>query len=80
MDEHIYANEKTHADEINSGDRWQPLILIEELKEKAKAEGLWNLFLPDVSELSNVEYASLAEIMGRVTWASEVFNLSLIHI
>ena len=76
MDEHIYPNEKTYADEINSGDRWQPLILIEDLKSKARAAGLWNLFLPDISGLSNVDYAPLAEIMGRVTWASEVFNCS----
>ncbi|MBX3243098.1 MAG: acyl-CoA dehydrogenase family protein [Acidobacteria bacterium] len=76
MDEHIYANEQNFQKEISSGDRWQPSELIEELKEKAKAAGLWNLFLPDVSGLSNVEYAPLAEIMGRVVWASEVFNCS----
>ncbi len=76
MDEHIYPNEKAHADEINSGDRWQPLKLIEDLKSKAKAAGLWNLFLPDISGLTNLEYAPLAEIMGRVVWASEVFNCS----
>jgi len=74
MNEHIYPNEKAHSDDINSGDRWQPLILIEDLKSKAREVGLWNLFLPDISGLSNVEYAPLAEIMGRVTWASEVFN------
>ena len=76
MDEHIYPNERAFTDEINSGDRWQPLELIEDLKQKAKAAGLWNLFLPDVSGLTNLEYASLAELMGRVTWASEVFNCS----
>ncbi|MEO8071723.1 MAG: acyl-CoA dehydrogenase family protein [Acidobacteriota bacterium] len=76
MDEYIYPNEKAHVEEINSGDRWQPLQLIEDLKAKAKAEDLWNLFLPEISGLSNVEYAPLAEIMGRVTWASEVFNCS----
>ena len=76
MDENIYPNEKNYEKEINSGDRWQPSQLIEDLKEKAKAEGLWNLFLPEISGLSNVEYAPLAEIMGRVTWASEVFNCS----
>jgi acyl-CoA dehydrogenase len=76
MDEHIYPNELAYWDEINSGDRWQPLRLIEGLKEKAKAQNLWNLFLPDVSGLSNLEYAPLAEIMGRVVWASEVFNCS----
>ncbi len=76
MDEHVYPNEQRYHDEINSGERWQPLDLIEELKAKARAEGLWNLFLQDVSGLSNLEYAPLAEIMGRVTWASEVFNCS----
>ena len=48
MDEHIYPNEGRYHAEINSGDRWQPLALIEELKEKAKAAGLWNLFLPEL--------------------------------
>jgi acyl-CoA dehydrogenase len=76
MAEHIYPNETRYHEEINSGDRWQPLDLIEELKEKAKAGGLWNLFLPDISGLSNLDYAPLAEIMGRVYWSSEVFNCS----
>jgi acyl-CoA dehydrogenase len=76
MDAHIFPNEKIFHDEINSGDRWQPSQLIEKLKDKAKAEGLWNLFLPEISGLSNVDYAPLAEIMGKVTWASEVFNCS----
>ena len=76
MDEHIYPNESGLNDEINFGDRWQPLELIETLKEKAKAAGLWNLFLPDVSGLTNLEYAPMAETMGRVVWAPEVFNCS----
>lgn len=76
MDEFVYPNEQAFNDEINNGDRWQPSELIEELKSKAKAAGLWNLFLPSESGLSNLEYAPLAEIMGRVTWASEVFNCS----
>ena len=76
MEAEIYPNEDRYHSEIASGDRWQPLELIEELKDKAKAAGLWNLFLPDVSGLSNVEYAPLAELMGRVVWASEVFNCS----
>lgn len=76
MDAHIYPNEKTYAQEVNSGDRWKPLQLIEDLKAKARAEGLWNLFLPEISGLKNIEYAPLAEIMGRVYWASEVFNCS----
>ena len=73
---HIYPNEKAFHDEINSGNRWQPSEMIELFKDKAKSEGLWNLFLPEVSGLTNLEYAPLAEIMGRVTWASEVFNCS----
>ncbi|QQS34160.1 MAG: acyl-CoA dehydrogenase family protein [Acidobacteriota bacterium] len=76
MEENIYPNEQRYNDELDSGDRWQPLGLIEELKAKAKAAGLWNLFLPDISGLTNVEYAPLAETMGRVLWASEVFNCS----
>src|SRR5215204_746824 len=72
----IYPNESAYSVEVTTGDRWQPLELIENLKTKAKAEGLWNLFLPDVSGLSNLEYAPLAELMGRVTWASEIFNCS----
>ncbi len=76
MEENIYPNEKAFEAEINSGERWLPSALIEELKEKAKAENLWNLFLPEVSGLTNLEYAPLAEMMGRVVWASEVFNCS----
>lgn len=76
MDAHVYPNETAYEREINEGDRWKPLRLIEDLKEKAKGENLWNLFLPEISGLSNVEYAPLAEIMGRVVWASEVFNCS----
>lgn len=76
MAEHIYPNEQAYVDEIAAGDRWKPSKLIEELKAKAKSAGLWNLFLSDVSGLTNVDYAPLAEIMGRVTWASEVFNCS----
>jgi acyl-CoA dehydrogenase len=76
MDAHIYPNERRYHEEINSGDRWQPLRLIEDLKEKARAENLWNLFLPEASGLTNLEYAPLAEEMGRVFWSSEVFNCS----
>ncbi|HUR99821.1 MAG TPA: acyl-CoA dehydrogenase family protein [Pyrinomonadaceae bacterium] len=76
MREDIYPNEEAHTREIGSGDRWEPLRLVEDLKAKAKSEGLWNLFLPDISGLTNLEYAPLAEMMGRVTWASEVFNCS----
>jgi acyl-CoA dehydrogenase len=76
MDAHVYPNEAAYLAEVNSGDRWHPSRLMEELKSKAKAEGLWNLFLPDISGLSNLEYAPLAQMMGRVTWASEIFNCS----
>ncbi len=76
MDANIYPNEKAYHDEINAGDRWKPLQLIEDLKEKARSEGLWNLFLPEASGLTNLEYAPLAEMMGRVFWSSEVFNCS----
>lgn len=76
MDEHIYPNENRYHAETETGDRWQPSELIEELKAKAREAGLWNLFLPDISGLSNLEYAPLAEMMGRVVWASEVFNCS----
>ncbi len=76
MDEHIYPNEAVFSAEIEKGDRWQPSGLIEGLKDKAKAAGLWNLFLPSESGLTNLEYAPLAEMMGRVVWASEVFNCS----
>jgi len=76
MDENVYPNEQRFHEEIDSGDRWAPSELIESLRTMARAEGLWNLFLPGVSGLSNLEYAPLAEIMGRVTWASEVFNCS----
>ncbi len=76
MTENVLPNERAFLNEIESGDRWEPSSLIDDLKRKAKAAGLWNLFLPDISGLSNLEYAPLAEMMGRVTWASEVFNCS----
>jgi acyl-CoA dehydrogenase len=76
MDDHIYPNEGVYSNEVNNGDRWQPVQLIEDLKAKARVAGLWNLFLPDISGLTNIEYAPLAEMMGRVVWASEVFNCS----
>ena len=89
MNEHIYPAEKAYKDELEAntkaGKRWTPLQTIEKLKPKAKAAGLWNLFLPVDSAsasgyagagLTNQEYAPLAEIMGAVTWASEVFNCS----
>ena len=79
MDKHIYPAEAVYAEQMTAfGDnRWQVPQIIEDLKKIAKEEGLWNLFLPDSEEgfgLSNLEYAPLAEIMGRVGFASEVFN------
>src|SRR5258707_1244416 len=84
MDEHAYPNERRFKDEVEAnrakGDPWVPTKLIEELKPKARAEGLWNLFLPRSPRapegLANLEYAPLCEIMGRVHWAPEVFNCS----
>jgi len=77
MDEHIYPNEKRFYEEIAQGDRWQPTAIIEELKPRARAAKLWNLFLPESeygAGLTNLEYAPLCEIMGRSTMAPEVFN------
>jgi acyl-CoA dehydrogenase len=80
MAEFVYPNQKRHHDAGADPDRrWQPNPVVEELKPKARAAGLWNLFLPDSvngAGLSNLEYAPLCEIMGRVEWASEVFNCS----
>ena len=78
MDEHIYPNEQRFLDEIES-DRWKPTRIVEELKPKARAAGLWNLFMPDKENgagLTNLEYAPLCEIMGRSSMAAEVFNCS----
>ncbi len=78
MDRYIYPNLQTYEDQITaSGNPFHHAEIVDELKAKAKAEGLWNLFLPDKeygAGLTNLEYAPLAEIMGRVAWASEVFN------
>ena len=80
MDEHVFPNEQTFHHQLDgAADRWQPVPIVEELKTKAKAAGLWNLFLPESKRgagLTNLEYAPLCEIMGRVHWASEVFNCS----
>ncbi|MFP8833781.1 acyl-CoA dehydrogenase family protein [Hydrogenophaga sp. XSHU_21] len=84
MDEHVYPNENRFFEEIEAnrarGNAWVPTKLIEELKPKARAAGLWNLFLPRSPRapegLSNLEYAPMCEIMGRVPWAPEVFNCS----
>ena len=84
MDEHIYPNEHRFHAEIREnrqkGNPWIPTKIVEELKPKARVAGLWNLFLPHSKRapegLSNLEYAPLCEIMGRVTFAAEVFNCS----
>ncbi|HEV2612241.1 MAG TPA: acyl-CoA dehydrogenase family protein, partial [Noviherbaspirillum sp.] len=83
MDEHIYPNEAKFHHEIaenrRKGDAWVPTVLMEELKKKARAADLWNLFLPESEHgagLTNLEYAPLCEIMGRASWSPEVFNCS----
>ena len=78
MDEHVYPNEQRFQDEIERN-RWSPTAVVEELKPKARAVGLWNLFLPEDEHgagLSNLEYAPMCEIMGRSMMAPEVFNCS----
>lgn len=86
----IRPRSKDYKSQLDAGDRWQPIEVIEELKPLAKAEGLWNLFMPpgqalrhvdetfefEGTQLSNLEYALCAEEMGRVGWSSEVFNCS----
>jgi acyl-CoA dehydrogenase len=84
MDQHIYPNEERFHEEIianrKAGNAWVPTKVVEELKPKARATGLWNLFLPHSTRvpegLSNLEYAPLCEIMGRVPFGAEVFNCS----
>ncbi len=82
MDEHIYPREQEYAQQLHSAEnRFSPLPIMDELKEKAKTAGLWNLYIPpslsqfsDHGGLSNLDYAPLAEMMGRVLWSPEVFN------
>ena len=83
MDDHIWPAEETYASQMDSfreeGNPWRVPPVIEELKTKAKAQGLWNFFLPESQNgfgLTNLEYAPLAEIMGQIGFASEVFNCS----
>ena len=81
MTEHVYPNEAAYERALlaQSGPAFEVPPLLEELKARARAQGLWNLFLPDTEHgagLTNLEYAPLAEIMGRVHWAAEVFNCS----
>lgn len=81
MNEHVYPNEKTYLDQLNQGDsRWNSIpAIMGELTERAKKEGLWNLFLPESeygAGLTNLEYAPLCELMGRSMIGPEVFNCS----
>jgi len=80
MDEYIYPSERAYYDQVYQSDnRWIEPPILEKLKENARAQGLWNLFLPESdlgAGLTNLEYAPLCETMGRVHWASEVFNCS----
>ncbi|WP_313738701.1 acyl-CoA dehydrogenase family protein [Pseudomonas sp.] len=79
MDEHVYPAEAVFARQVAEGDRWQPTAIVETLKRQAQAAGLWNLFLPESelgAGLSNLEYAPLAEIMGRSLLGPEPFNCS----
>ncbi|WP_159347064.1 acyl-CoA dehydrogenase family protein [Roseomonas harenae] len=80
MDEHVIPNDHLHHEQLaTASDRWQPVPITEALKPKAREAGLWNLFLPASEHgagLTNLEYAPLAEIMGRIPWSSEVFNCS----
>ncbi|WP_185268666.1 acyl-CoA dehydrogenase [Halopseudomonas xiamenensis] len=79
MQEHVFPAEAIFHQQVNEGDRWQPTAIVEELKVKARAAGLWNLFLPESelgAGLTNLEYAPLAELMGRSGLASEAFNCS----
>jgi acyl-CoA dehydrogenase len=80
MDEHVYPNEHLYQQQLDAAaDRWHHPPILDQLKEKARAVGLWNLFLPDSHHgagLNNVEYAPLCEVMGRIQWAGEIFNCS----
>jgi acyl-CoA dehydrogenase len=80
MEEHVYPNEPLYYQQVEEGEtRWKPVPILDELKAKAKSAGLWNLFLPESelgAGLTNLEYAPLCEVMGRVNWAPEVFNCS----
>ncbi len=90
IDQHVRPRQKDYYAEIATGDRWQPLQLIEELKPLARKSGLWNLFMPpggalqhvdesfafEGEQLTNLEYAICAEEMGRILWSAEVFNCS----
>jgi len=79
MNENVYKNEEVFEDQLNKNGRWTIPPILDELKEKAKKEGLWNLFLPESdlgAGLKNIEYAPLCEIMGRSPIGAEIFNCS----
>jgi len=90
MDEHIYPNRELYLRQEHEGNRWKAVPIVDELKVKAKAAGLWNMFMPPHSgqihvddtfefeglQCTNLQYAAVAELMGKVNWASEVFNCS----
>jgi len=79
IEDHIVPNEHVFAEQVEAGGRWCEVPIMEELKEKAKSQGLWNFFLPDSERgagLTNVDYAHLAEVMGMYPMSSEVFNCS----
>ena len=79
MNENVYKNEEVFEDQLNKNGRWTIPPILEELKEKAKKEGLWNLFLPESelgAGLKNIEYAPLCEIMGKSPIGAEIFNCS----
>ena len=90
MHEHVYPAVPTYYKEANEGERWKVIPVVEELKAKAKAAGLWNFFMPphsgqshvddtfhfDGVQLTNLEYSLIAEELGKVSFASEVFNCS----
>ena len=79
MAEHVYPNETEMLAQLDDGDRWQPIPLVEALKSEAKAQGLWNLFLPESeygAGLSNLDYAPACEETGRSAFAPEIFNCS----
>src|SRR3546814_19534841 len=90
MNDVVRPHDETYAAQQASGERWETLPIIEELKERAKAAGIWNLFMPPLAGhnpvdssfefvapgITNLEYASCAEEMGRIEWAYEVFNCS----
>jgi acyl-CoA dehydrogenase len=90
IETHVRGRTGDYKKQIATGDRWQPVEVIEELKPKAKAAGLWNFFMPpggalahvdesfefQGTQLTNLEYALCAEEMGRILWSAEVFNCS----